>query len=40
MTFRKAVLMSVAERLSQGAGWSECLDRLGRYINGLRVHSE
>jgi uncharacterized protein YndB with AHSA1/START domain len=32
MTFHKAVLVSVAERNAQHAGWSECLDRLGDYV--------
>jgi uncharacterized protein YndB with AHSA1/START domain len=35
MTFHKAVLVSVAERLAQHAGWSECLDRLGDYVLNL-----
>jgi uncharacterized protein YndB with AHSA1/START domain len=32
LTFHKAVLESVAERISQGTGWSECLDRLAQLL--------
>ncbi len=37
MTFHKAVLVSVAERNAQHAGWSECLDRLDDYVKGLQA---
>jgi uncharacterized protein YndB with AHSA1/START domain len=32
LTFHKAVLESVTERISQGTGWSECLDRLAQLL--------
>lgn len=32
LTFHKAMLESVAERISQGTGWSECLDRLAQLL--------
>jgi len=35
MTFHKAVLVSVAERHAQHAGWSECFDRLSDYVLNL-----
>jgi len=35
LTFHKAVVESLAERISQGQGWSECLHRLADYVNDL-----
>ena len=37
LTFHKAVLESVVERISQGKGWSECLDRLADHVS--RIHA-
>jgi uncharacterized protein YndB with AHSA1/START domain len=39
MTFKKAVLVSVHERNEQHAGWSECFDRLGDYLNRIPARS-